>query len=127
MNKGKTFARIFVLIMAVLSISLFSFGVYAYGENIDEPEETTAACEDYQTLSTSDSDIPNLGKIILVSFAIGVVVSGVTVFIIFRSYKTNGQTEPYTYKKKAPLTLTKSEDIHVDTKIVRKKIERDNR
>ena len=65
MNKGKTFARIFVLIMAVLSISLFSFGVYAYGENIDEPEETTAACEDYQTLSTSDSDIPNLGKIIL--------------------------------------------------------------
>lgn len=127
MKKNHTFARLFVLIMAVLSISLFSFSVYAYGENTDESEDTAAVSEEYQTLSAADHEQPDLVKIILRSFGIGAVVSGVTVFIIFRRYKTNGQTEPYTYKKKAPLTLTKSEDIHVDTKIVRRKIERDNR
>ena len=53
--------------------------------------------------------------------------TGITVFLIWHGYKTNGQSEPYTYKKNAPLTITNSEDVHVDTIVNRRKIERNNR
>lgn len=72
-----------------------------------------------------DSEL-STGKI-LRALSISVLVSLLSVFSIYRSYKSNGKTEPYPYNNKAPLDLKVSEDVLVDTDVRRRKIEKDNR
>ena len=65
-------------------------------------------------------------KVILISVAISAVVTGITVFVIYRGYKHNGETEPYEFTKKAPLELTGQEDTLVDVRVTTRTINRDN-
>ncbi len=69
----------------------------------------------------------NWFKIIGISFLISTVGTIAAVVMIYRGYKFNGRTEPYPYNNKAPLELTDSEDILVDTDVRRERIERDRR
>lgn len=64
-------------------------------------------------------------KIILVGLGISIVVTGITVYMIYRSYKYNGMTEPYEYKNKAPLELTEKEDQLVDVHVTKRHINKD--
>lgn len=65
-------------------------------------------------------------KIILVALGVSIVVTGVTVYMIYRSYKYNGMTEPYEYKDKAPLELTEKEDQLVDVHVTKRHINKEN-
>ena len=62
-------------------------------------------------------------KIILISLAISAVVTGVTVFFIYNSYKNNGKTEPYKFTEKAPLDLSEKTDSLVDVRVTKRRIE----
>lgn len=76
--------------------------------------------------TTSKNKSVNWVKVILISVAISLLVTGVTVFFIYRGYKHNGETEPYEFTKKAPLELTEKEDTLVDVRITTRRIESDN-
>ena len=65
-------------------------------------------------------------KTVLISMGISAAITLIVVFAIYYGYKSNGKTEPYPYNKKAPLDLSVSEDIHVDTDVTRRKIEKNN-
>ncbi|MBQ8132820.1 MAG: hypothetical protein IJ192_00155 [Clostridia bacterium] len=109
---------------AILMISSFAFAA----EDDDLGDNTTAAAqaEEYQELSSSRSEKPNMVRVVLISLGISVVVTGLTVHSIYRGYKYNGQTEPYQYSKKAPLQLTLAEDELIDTQVTKRRIERRN-
>ena len=58
------------------------------------------------------------------AFLISTIGTIVIVIWIYSGYKFNGQTEPYSYSRKAPLELTGSEDVLIDRQIRRERIER---
>lgn len=127
MKLKKTLIRICLLVTVVLSLSLLSLTAYAAAEQQTENTDNSSA----ETVIT-DNDYALLrseitGKKILIAVGVSVGGTGIVVFLIWHSYKTNGQSEPYTYKKNAPLELTEAEDVHVDTIVNRRKIERDQR
>ncbi len=115
-----------MMIMAVLSLSLFSFSASAAQDTLAQDDGTPQIVQTAKSTSSKKSSSGITGKTIAIAIGVSVVGTGITVFLIWHSYKTNGQSEPYTYKKNAPLQLTSSEDIHVDTIVNRRKIERNN-
>ena len=127
MKKSKMIPKFAAVIMAALCLMLCSFAVSAAADA--EPAGETAAVSegaDYTALSPSKKSSKNPVKIVVISLAISVLATGITVFLIYNSYKNNGKTEPYPYNQKAPLDLKLVEDIHVDTQIRRTRIERNN-
>lgn len=114
-----------MMIMAVLSLSLFSFSASAAQDTLAQNDDAPQIVQTAKSTSTKSSS-GITGKTIAIAIGVSVVGTGITVFLIWNSYKTNGQSEPYTYKKNAPLELSSAEDIHVDTIVNRRKIERDN-
>ena len=129
-KSNRYFARLVVAVMALVALSVFSLSAYAAVEDAQaEPEAAsveTVSSSSSSSSSSSTKETKNVGKTIAISLGISLVATGVTVFFIAHSYKTNGQSEPYTYKKQAPLTLSQSQDIHIDTRITRRKIERND-
>lgn len=118
MINKKAIMKICVIMMAAAAMFMLSLTAFA----ADNDDDYSAAAE-YQTLSSSSERSP--GKIIGVTLGVSVGGTFLVVFKIYRGYKFNGKTEPYLYNKKAPLDLVESEDIHVDTKVDRRKINRD--
>lgn len=124
-----------VIIIAVISIFSFSVMAFAAGKEYSEPDIMTTDVN-YNTYSEDDNSVenmsrrnddnskPDITKIIIVAAVSSVVVVSVIVLFIYRSYKTNGMTEPYPYKQKAPLQLTETEDILIDTRVSKVKISR---
>ncbi len=104
------------------TVSDIAVNAGAVAAGADSTADDAAANAEYQVLSSSGGIKRNLVEIILLSAVVSIVV---TVVIYFK-YKFNGKTEPYPYNKKAPLNLSVSEDIHIDTKVERKKIEKNN-
>lgn len=134
MKNKKLLSRALLVICALISVMIFSTAVFAVPETYGE---TTAAVEyaavnednavvENMSKDSDKKDKPNMGKVIGIAAGISVVVTGIVVFCIYSSYKTNGMTEPYQYNNKAPLKLTNSRDILVDTKITKRKIEKNN-
>lgn len=76
--------------------------------------------------SSSKQKSPNWVKIILISLGISLAVTGVAVWLIYRSYKYNGMTEPYEFKNKAPLDLKEREDALIDVHVTSVHINRNN-
>ncbi len=126
MKTKKAFLRVCLLIMAVLSLSLLSVTVYAAGNQTQNDENSAVQSSELteNEYALLKGDIT--AKTILIAAGVSIAATGITVFLIWHGYKTNGQSEPYTYKKNAPLELTKSEDVHVDTIVNRRKIERND-
>ena len=100
-----------------------------------QPDSLYAAADDYTVMLTdTDDDIiaeapkksKNWVKIILIALAVSLVITGITVYMIFRRYKYNGQTEPYEFKEKAPLELKEKEDVLIDVQVTSVHINRDN-
>lgn len=100
-----------------------------------QPDSLYAAADDYTVMLTdTDDDIiaeapkksKNWVKIILIALAVSLVITGITVYMIFRRYKYNGQTEPYEFKEKAPLELKEKEDVLIDVRVTSVHINRDN-
>lgn len=125
------FDRIMLLVAMLSVIMMFSATAYAVGQETAEPAQVAAA-EEQQTpdeldaLASSRSSEKDPFKIIAYSLGISIVVTGFTVVKIYRSYKYNGQTEPYQYTKNAPLSLTRTNDELIDREVNRRKIERNN-
>lgn len=67
----------------------------------------------------------NWVKIILIALGISLVITGIIIYAIYRSYKYNGMTEPYEYKNKAPLELTEREDQLIDVRVTSRHINND--
>lgn len=133
MKNKKLLSRAILVVFAVFSIMIFSTAVCAAPENADEPTVTVEnAVADYDdnaaivNMSKSSEKEKPMGKIIGIAAGISIVVTGIVVFCIFNSYKTNGMTEPYQYNNKAPLNLTESRDVLVDTRITKRKIEKND-
>lgn len=133
MKNKKLLSRALLVVFAVFSVMIFSTAVCAATENFDEPTvtvENAAVNDDDAAIVTvsksSEADKPNMGKVIGIAAGISIVVTGIVVFCIYNSYKTNGMTEPYQYNNKAPLNLTESRDVLVDTKITKEKIEKND-
>lgn len=76
--------------------------------------------------SSEGSSKKNWLKIILVALGISAVVTGITVYIIYRGYKYNGMTEPYEYKNKAGLELTVKDDQLIDVHVTSVHINREH-
>lgn len=83
----------------------------------------------YEIALTANSNSENKDtdwlKIILISLGISILVTGITVYFIYKGYKYNGMTEPYEFKDKAPLDLTDSEDVLIDVHVTSVHINRD--
>ena len=110
---------IFVLcIFAVISV--FPAAVNAAGD------QTAAVTESSSAQAKNEKNSSDLLKTILIALGISVAATGITVFLIAHGYKTNGKTEPYPYNKKAPLDLSVNEDIHVDTRLEKRKKEKND-
>ncbi len=123
MKKSKIYLALCLMIFAVLSFSVFSFTAAAAQQDADNETAAVQTAENEEGYALLKGEIG--AKQILIAVGVSVLATGITVFLIFHSYKTNGQSEPYTYKKNAPLELSDAEDIHVDTIVNRRKIERD--
>ena len=113
----KVFIRIFAVMMLAAVMLSCSFAVSA------APEESSAS-QTSSAQNTKNKSDKNPVKIILISLGVALVVSGVSVFLVAHGYKNNGKTEPYPYNKKAPLDLRVRDDIHIDTQIEKRKIEK---
>lgn len=114
-----------MLVMAVLAFSLFSLSAYAADADVQSDNVSAQNVQsDTQELTLLKGDFEITGKTVAIAVGVSILATGITVFLIWHGYKTNGQSEPYTYKKNAPLQLTQSEDVHVDTIVNRRKIER---
>lgn len=128
MKNKKLLSRAILILFTILSIMMFSTAVCAASDtavtqkavvNYDDNAEIVTMSSD------SDSDKPDMTKVILIAAGISIVVTGITVVCIYISYKTNGKTEPYQFGSKAPLDLKESSDILVDTRITKVKIKDD--
>ncbi len=120
MIKKKIFMKLAVLVFAVTFLAFCSVAVYAAPASGSSGNSTTSSA------SSSKTKDKNIVKDILCSVGIGVLGGGISVGVVFFRYKTNGRSEPYPYNKKAPLSLTSSEDVHIDTKLEKHKIEKQN-
>ena len=123
MKKSKIYLALCLMIFAVLSFFFFFFTAAAAQQDADDETAAVQTAENEEGYALLKGEIG--AKQILIAVGVSVLATGITVFLIFHSYKTNGQSEPYTYKKNAPLELSDAEDIHVDTIVNRRKIERD--
>ncbi|MDD6489468.1 MAG: hypothetical protein PUG48_06625 [Clostridia bacterium] len=135
MKNKRLLSRILLVVFAVFTVMIFSTAVSAaqddFGELAAIVDNATINDEDNAAIVTvskdSEKDKPkNMGKVIGIAAGISIVVTGIVVFCIYTSYKTNGKTEPYQYGNKAPLQLTHSTDMLIDTKITKRKIEKNN-
>ncbi len=100
----------------------------AFDENNDASLDIKPIANDNKTDKSGKKKDKSVSwvKIILISFGISAVVTGITVYFIYNGYKHNGKTEPYEYTKKAPLDLTDSQDELVDVRVTSVHIERNN-
>ncbi len=144
----KYFSRTFAVIAAAAAVSSCSMAVSAEYDAPELPVEEPAAqvvtvdydgspeiidvdydyhfdYDEYEVTEKS-SKKKDWVKIILVALGVSIVVTGVTVYMIYRSYKYNGMTEPYEYKDKAPLELTEKEDQLVDVHVTKRHINKEN-
>lgn len=85
--------------------------------------QQTAQIEQMKRSSSSDDKI-TVGDV-LSSFGIGLLIAVIVCVCIFVSYKKHGKTEPYRYNEKTNLALSESSDILVDTKIEKRKLDKD--
>jgi len=99
---------------------------YDDAECINDPSVQQTAYDYYENNSSYRMGT-NWGRAIGTSVLVSVIGSVVVVAFVFSRYKFHGRTEPYPYNRKAPLELTGSEDILIDTQIRRERIERDRR
>lgn len=113
--KKKMIMRFAAVMMLMAVIMSCSWAVCAAPEESSDSQTTTA-------VNTKEKKNPV--KIILISLGVGLAISGVSVFLIAHGYKNNGKSEPYPYNKKAPLDLSVRTDTHIDTKLEKKKIEK---
>lgn len=130
MIKNKV-VKLTVLLMTAFSVMIFSSAIVfaadinSYSENSDN----TVSLMEYDKRTESnhtEREQKNMSRIILTAAGVSIVVTAFAVFSIWNSYKTNGQSEPYPYDDKAPLQITDSDDILVDTHVERKLIKRDD-
>lgn len=121
MKKLRKLSVLWVLTLVILTMAGASLTAYAD----DTPSESSAVTSS-QTAEKKPKKERNLGKGIAIGLGVGVVGTGISVFLVWRSYKTNGQSEPYLYTKKAPLDLSESRDTLIDTIIDKTKIEKQN-
>ena len=92
-KRRKAYLLFTLMIMAVLSLSVFSFTAFAAS---DQPQENTAAVAEGTDAGESYSLLKfEIGsKQILIAVGVSIIATGLTVFFIWHSYKTNGQSEP---------------------------------
>ena len=122
----------------MLMITVLSFGSIIVSADFEEYDDNntsvvqTAAYDDeyyddyydddyYDNNTSSYHRGTDWFRTIGTSLLVSVIGSAVAVGIVFSRYKFNGKTEPYPYNKKAPLTLSKSEDVHIDTRLEKHK------
>ncbi len=130
-----------VLLLTVMFMMLFALGVSAASYSEASPIDSDLVISEVYDSGDNYADIeltakksksqkekkePDLMKTVLISMGISAAITLIVVFAIYYGYKSNGKTEPYPYNKKAPLDLSVSEDIHVDTDVTRRKIEKNN-
>lgn len=132
------------VLAAAAAISICTMGVFAVENTAPETNITPAIqTEAYSEYNDTDFYIQAVNKksgessnqkeksvnranIILISFGISALVTGITIYVIYSGYKHNGRTEPYEYTKKAPLELTEEQDDLVDVRVTSVRIERND-
>ena len=111
-----------LLIKTIFVLCIFAvISVFPMAVNAAPDDGASAQVVTVSTDSKSKKDSSDLVKDILIALGISLAVSGITVVVIACRYKFNGKTEPYPYNKKAPLTLSQSEDVHIDTRLEKHK------
>lgn len=100
-----------------------SLDLEAQGAIQSENAQQPLQAEQMKKSSSSDEKITVGG--VLSSFGIGLLIAVIVCVAIFVSYKKHGATEPYRYNEKTNLALSESSDILVDTKINKRKIDKD--
>lgn len=123
-----------ILMVLFVAISIFAFSTVSFAaseNNIDTGSNdmyTVEAADKNSTATYSVEDMSrhhdgsNMGTVIIVAVVVSVLVTGITVIVIWSRYKTNGMTEPYPYNQKAPLRLTEADDILIDTRVTKTRI-----
>lgn len=122
--KKKLIMRFAAVMMIVTVLMSCSWAVYASSES--SSSTASASSQVPTTGNSTDKEKKNPVTTILISLGAGLAVSGIAVFIAASGYKNNGKSEPYPYNKKAPLDLRVRTDNLIDTKIEKKKIEKNN-
>ncbi len=120
MKHFRKLSVLWVLMLVIAAFACTSFTAYAEESSVAESSVTSSA----QDKTEKPKKERNIVKSVAISLGIGIVGTGIIVFLIYRGYKTNGQTEPYLYTKKAPLDLSVSTDTLVNTVLDKKKIEK---
>lgn len=115
------FAAVMIIVTVLMSCS---WAVYASSES--SSSTASASSQVPTTGNSTDKEKKNPVTTILISLGAGLAVSGIAVFFVASGYKNNGKSEPYPYNKKAPLDLRVRTDNLIDTKIEKKKIEKNN-
>ena len=128
MKNKKFITKLFIAVLAAVMMIFATTAVCAYddAECINNPSVQQTAYDYYEN-NSSYRMRTNWGRAIGTSVLVSVIGSVVVVAFVFGRYKFHGRTEPYQYNRKAPLELTGSEDILIDTQIRRERIERDRR
>ena len=128
MKNKKFITKLFIAVLAAVMMIFVTTAVCAYddAECINDPSVQQTAYDYYEN-NSSYRMRTNWGRAIGTSVLVSVIGSVVVVAFVFGRYKFHGRTEPYPYNRKAPLELTGSEDILIDTQIRRERIERDRR
>jgi len=125
----KKFMTLFFV--TVMTAAVLIFGACAV--SAAQPDDTspsiqqTAYDDDYYYDDYAQARPVNWFKVVGGAFLVSTIGTIVIVAIIYGGYKFNGRTEPYPYTRKAPLELTGTEDILVDTQIRRERIDRNRR
>ena len=129
MKNKKFITKLFIAVLAAVMMIFVTTAVCAYddAECINDPSVQQTAYDYYDENNSSYRMRTNWGRAIGTSVLVSVIGSVVVVAFVFGRYKFHGRTEPYPYNRKAPLELTGSEDILIDTQIRRERIERDRR
>ena len=122
--KKKLIMRFAAVMMIVTVLMSCSWAVYASSES--SSSTASASSQVPTTGNSTDKEKKNPVTTILISLGAGLAVSGIAVVIAASGYKNNGKSEPYPYNKKAPLDLRVRTDNLIDTKIEKKKIEKNN-
>ena len=123
--KKKLIMRFAAVMMILTVLMSCSWAVYASSES-SSSSTASASSQVPTTGNSTDKEKKNPVTTILISLGAGLAVSGIAVFIVASGYKNNGKSEPYPYNKKAPLDLRVRTDNLIDTKIEKKKIEKNN-